>query len=78
MGLFFGTPEGKWMKHTHLFGSDTFECSECGREFKTTTPKCPRCGAKMKGVADAWQVKMDREALEEEYDEIEGIEDADY
>ena len=42
MGLFgFGRKEGHWIKRTHFFGKDTFECSSCGREFKEHPDRCP-------------------------------------
>ncbi len=79
MGLFsFFRSEGHWVRSTHFFGNDTFECSECGRQFKSASPECPRCGAKMRGTIDAWEARMRREALEEDLDEYEGIEGADY
>ena len=80
MGL-FSRPSGKWIRNTHFFGSDTYECSECGREFRSTSSRCPKCGANMNGLAgkhDLWEIQQRREAIEEEYDEIDGIEDADY
>lgn len=79
MGLFnFFNSEGHWIRSTHFFGSDTFECSECGRTFKSATLECPRCRTKMRGTIDDWDLRMRREALEEDLDEYEGIEDADY
>ena len=79
MGLFnFFKSEGHWVRSKHIFGSDTFECSECGRTFKSATPECPRCGARMRGTIDAREAQMRREALEEDFDEYEGIEDAAY
>ncbi|MBO4637259.1 MAG: hypothetical protein J5685_08965 [Clostridiales bacterium] len=79
MGLFgFGRTEGRWLKHSHLFRSDSFECSECGRIFNDAPSECPKCGCIMTGIADAFEFQKEQEALEEEYDEIDGIEDADY
>jgi len=79
MGLFgFGRASGHWIKHGHFFGKDTFECSRCGREFKSSSSRCPKCGADMRGVVDAWEEQQRREAHEEDLDEYEGIEDADY
>ena len=81
MGIFFGRPEGKWIRKTHIFGGDTFECSECGRESGSASSRCPKCGANMKGMAsksDLRDIRQRRDAIEEEYDEVEGIDDADY
>ena len=78
MGLFFGRSKGHWIKHGHIFSSDMYECSECGREFKSPDARCPRCGSDMKGVVNAWEEQRRHEAIEEEFDEVEGIEDADY
>ncbi len=79
MGLFgFGRSDGKWIRNTHFFGSDTYECSECGREFKEHPSRCPRCGSNMRGITTAWEVQQRKDELEEDYDEYEGIWDADY
>lgn len=39
----------RWIRHTHLFRKDEYECSACG--FNTDKPYrvCPRCGLEMKG-----------------------------
>lgn len=39
----------RWIRHTHLFRKDDYECSACG--FKADKPYriCPRCGMSMKG-----------------------------
>ena len=80
MGSFnlFSKPEGHWIKSSHIFAKDDYECSVCGRSFKSAPLECPRCGAKMRGTINDWEVRMRREALEEDLDEYEGIEDADY
>lgn len=79
MSLFgFGRKEGHWIKSTHFFGKDTFECSSCGREFKEHPDRCPRCGAYMRGMFSAWEEQQRKDELEEDYDEYEGILDADY
>ncbi len=38
-----------WIRRTHVFRKDKYECSACG--FKTDKPKknCPHCGFPMKG-----------------------------
>ena len=79
MSLFgFGRKEGHWIKSTHFFGKDTFECSSCGREFKEHLDRCPRCGAYMRGMLSAWEEQQRKDELEEDSDEYEGIWDADY
>ena len=39
----------KWIRRTHVFRRDEYECSSCGA--KTDKPKklCPGCGLPMKG-----------------------------
>ena len=39
----------RWIRHTHLFRKDEYECSACG--FKADKPYriCPCCGLLMKG-----------------------------
>ncbi len=39
----------KWIRHTHLFSADDYECSACGYTTNKPTPTCPRCGASMGG-----------------------------
>ena len=34
-----------WIKHTHVFDPDDYECSVCGEHFRNPSPKCPACGA---------------------------------
>ena len=33
-----------WIKHSHLFDPDEYECSRCGAVFKKKYPACPNCG----------------------------------
>ncbi len=33
-----------WIKHTHLFDPDEYECSRCGKRFRRKTAACPNCG----------------------------------
>ena len=48
MGFFFNNT-GSWILHTHLFIGDTYECSECHREYGMQTRRCPGCHAEMTG-----------------------------
>ena len=41
-----------WIRHSHLFGSDEYECSECGSCFKTSSRSCPSCRARMTWTDD--------------------------
>lgn len=50
MGLLSGGKGTFWIKRTHLFGKDTFECSGCGRSFARPSASCPGCRAKMKKI----------------------------
>ena len=36
-----------WIQKTHLFRSDEYECSVCGKRFDKTHVQCPYCGRKM-------------------------------
>ncbi len=36
-----------WIKHSHLFDPDEYECSRCGAVFKKKSPACPSCGTSM-------------------------------
>ena len=38
-----------WIRRTHLFSADTYECSACGSTADKPTPTCPHCGASMGG-----------------------------
>ena len=42
--------KASWIRQTHLFRKDEYQCSACG--FLTGKPAaaCPHCGAKMKGT----------------------------
>lgn len=37
-----------WIQKTHLFRSDEYICSSCGRACSSPRGKCPGCGARMK------------------------------
>ena len=41
--------DAQWIRHTHLFAADEYECSGCGRTADRPTPVCPFCGASMGG-----------------------------
>lgn len=36
-----------WIRHTHLFSADEYECSACGETTGKPQPTCPHCGASM-------------------------------
>ena len=42
----------RWIKHSHLFGPDEYECSACRAVFRRALPACPNCGAKPRKVVD--------------------------
>jgi len=35
--------EPYWIRHTHLFDPDEYECSRCGAVFAQKYPACPNC-----------------------------------
>ncbi|MBO4627659.1 MAG: hypothetical protein J5645_06765 [Lachnospiraceae bacterium] len=39
-----------WIRRTHVFRNDEFECSVCGARAERAARCCPKCGAAMKGV----------------------------
>ena len=39
-----------WIRQTHLFRKDEYQCSACGFLTRKPAAVCPRCGAKMKGT----------------------------
>ena len=41
-----------WIKHSHLFGADEYECSQCGALFKSKSSVCPNCGMALRLVFD--------------------------
>ena len=41
-----------WIRHTHLFEADEYECSNCGKIFKRPEKACPACGIKLRGIRD--------------------------
>ena len=44
--------EPHWIKHSHLFGSDEYECSECGAVYRRIFASCPNCGTVLHIVYD--------------------------
>ena len=41
-----------WIKHSHLFGADEYECSQCGAVFKRESSVCPNCGMALRLILD--------------------------
>ena len=41
--------KAQWIRHTHLFSADEYECSNCGATVAKPKPTCPKCGADMGG-----------------------------
>ena len=39
----------RWIRHTHIFSRDEYECSACGYCDDRPHAACPKCGARMKG-----------------------------
>ncbi len=46
----------RWIRHSHFFGPDEYECSACGKRFPEARPVCPACGSRMDGTEkkDDW------------------------
>lgn len=42
-----------WIKNTHLFEPDDYECSACGRKVDRPYDRCPTCGKDMHGEKDS-------------------------
>ena len=38
-----------WIRHTHVFRKDDYECSSCGARTDRPYTTCPSCGNRMKG-----------------------------
>ena len=38
-----------WIRHTHVFRDDEYECSACGCTTTEPYPICPECGSSMDG-----------------------------
>ena len=58
-----------WIRHSHVFRHDEFECSECGETADKPRKTCPHCGSAMKGVQGdtGWVDEM--EAIDEWLDD---------
>ena len=41
-----------WIRNTHLFEPDDYECSACGRKADRPYGRCPACGEEMCGEKD--------------------------
>ena len=39
----------RWIRRTHLFRKDEYECSACGARTDRPCKTCPHCGIRMKG-----------------------------
>ncbi len=39
-----------WIRHTHLFRADDYECRYCGYETDKPYRYCPACGMEMRGT----------------------------
>ena len=37
-----------WIRHTHVFRSDEYECSNCGETVSRPKKICPNCGCTMR------------------------------
>ena len=44
--------EPHWIKHSHLFDPDEYECSACGAEYRRSFASCPNCGTTLRIVYD--------------------------
>ena len=40
----------RWIRHSHLFSADDYECSVCHARFKMPHGACPNCHTPMKGA----------------------------
>ena len=41
-----------WIRKTHLFDPDDYECSHCGAKTDRPYSRCPVCGVEMLGQKD--------------------------
>ena len=59
----------KWIRHTHLFRRDEYECSACGCRALKPFWVCPGCGLPMKGSKydPSWVDEM--EAIDAMFDD---------
>lgn len=40
-----------WIKHSHLFDPDDYECPVCGKRFANIHTVCPSCGSTISGLS---------------------------
>ena len=53
-----------WIRRTHLFRRDEYECSACGARTDRPYRTCPRCGAPMKGCRSDASWVDEKEAVD--------------
>ncbi len=41
----------QWIKHSHLFDPDDYECPVCGERFSDLRTVCPSCGNTISGLS---------------------------
>ncbi len=56
--------ETKWIRHSHLFDADDYECPACGKRFPQMYASCPACGTVISGQAGSAQDDWVEEAEE--------------
>ena len=44
--------EPHWIKHSHLFDPDEYECSACGAVYRRGFASCPNCGVRLRIIYD--------------------------
>lgn len=44
--------EPYWIKHSHFFDPDEYECSRCGTRARRKTLNCPNCGVALRREKD--------------------------
>ena len=42
--------KARWIRHTHIFGKDEYECASCGYSAEKPYKTCPNCGCLMQGA----------------------------
>ena len=58
------TREPAWIRHSHLFGPDEYECSACHALFRQHPPACLKCGAALRMVLDRQEWVDEAEEME--------------
>lgn len=55
------TKTARWIRHTHIFRKDEYECSVCGCLTDKPYRTCPNCGLPMKGAKydSSWVDEME-------------------